>query len=121
MKKSDVSYITGVVFAAMFSFFYCCTMWFSIKLPRYYPLEHTWKWAKETGAISQSWYGMQGFAFLGAGIATVIIYLVIKFVISKDVTLRPAAAKLIGVISSVVILVCMGYIVWYEFSAWGIF
>ena len=71
MKKSDITYVVASVFAAMTGIFYCCTMWFGIKLPRYYPLEHTWKWIKEKGLPSQGWYAKQVFAFAAAGAVAV--------------------------------------------------
>ena len=66
MKKSDLSYVICSVFIAMTAFFYSSSMWLGLKLPRYYPLEHTWKWGKEKGVPSQGWYAKQTFAFLTA-------------------------------------------------------
>jgi len=34
---------------------------------------------------------------------------------------NPAGAKLLGVITSAIVIYCMGYIVYYEFNKWGIF
>lgn len=121
MRKSDIIYIAGSVFAAMTAFFYCCTMWFPIKLPRYYPLEHTWKLAKEEGIPSQGWYSMQAFAYLAAGIVALVAYFVLKHIASKKVNLKPILIKSLGVVVTIIIIVCMAYMLYYEFDKWGIF
>lgn len=121
MKKSDVTYLAGCIFTAMTAFFYCCTMWFSINLPRYYPLEHTWKFIEQQNLPSQDWYGMQAFAFLAAGAVTIIVYLILKYSLRENVNLKPTLQKLIGIITTMIIVVCMGYMLWYEFGRWGIF
>ena len=133
MKKSDTTYIIGSIFSAMTAFFYCCTMWFRVKLPRYYPLEHTWKWVNEKGVPSQGWYGMQAFAFLAAGIVTLVVYFFLKrggtailAVFSRagspcHTTLTPAQTKILGVVVTLIIVVCMAYMLYYEFDKWGIF
>lgn len=121
MKKSDIAYIVGSVFATMTAFFYCCTRWFPIKLPRYYPLEHTWKWVQEAGVPSQRWYAMQTFAFLAAAVIALLVYFLLRSLGVKELQLKPTLAKLLGVTSTIIIIVCMGYIVYYEFNKWGIF
>ena len=122
MKKSDVVYILSAVFMATTSLFYCCTMWFHIKLPRYYPLEHAWKWVNEKGVPSQGWYGMQGFAFLAAGVVTLVAWIgLTKRAVSKQTDLKPAQVKLCGAITTLVVAVCMGYMLYHEFSRWGVF
>jgi hypothetical protein len=121
MNKSDVTYILSAAFIAFTSLFYCCTMWFGIKLPRYYPLEHTWKWINEKGVPSQGWYGMQVFAFLTAGIVTLVIYLVLKRTVSAETILRPAQTKILAVATILVTIICMGYMMYHEFAKWGIF
>ncbi len=121
MKKSDMTYITSSVFAAMTAFFYCCTMWFGIKLPRYYPLEHTWKWIKEKGVPSQGWYGMQAFAFLAAGVVTLITYLILRRNNSVEKFLKPALTKTLGLVVTLILIVCMAYMLYHEFDKWGIF
>lgn len=121
MKKSDITYIVCSAFAAMTAFFYCCTMWFSIKLPRYYPLEHTWKWVKEKGVPSQGWYGMQAFAFLAAGIVTLVVYLILRRSVSAEPTPKRAMTKVLGVAVTAIVIICMGYMLYHEFDKWGIF
>ena len=121
MKKSDTTYIVGSVFAAMTAFFYCCTMWFSIKLPRYYPLEHTWKWVNEKGVPSQGWYGMQAFAFLAAGIVALLVYFALKRNASSETDLKGAPARILGVVVTLIVIICMGYMLYHEFDKWGVF
>ena len=121
MKKSDITYILCSIFAATTAFFYCCTMWFGIKLPRYYPLQHSWKWVKEKGVPSQGWYGMQTFAFLAAGAVTFAVYLILKRKVAADRALKPAATKMLGVAVTSVLIFCMGYMLYHEFDKWGIF
>ena len=121
MKKSDVTYILSAAFVAFTSLFYCCTMWFAVKLPRYYPLEHTWKWANEKGVPSQGWYGMQAFAFLGAGIVTFILYLVLKRITPADTNLKPTHTKILGIAAILITIICLGYMLYHEFEKWGVF
>jgi surface polysaccharide O-acyltransferase-like enzyme len=121
MKKSDITYIECSVFATMTALFYCCTMWFSIKLPRYYPLEHTWKWVKEKGVPSQGWYGMQVFAFMAAGAVTLMVYLILKRYNSVEACLKPALTKTLGVVVTLILITCMIYMLYHEFDKWGVF
>jgi len=120
MKKSDATYIIGSIFAATTAFFYCCTMWFPIKLPRYYPLEHTWKWVKEEGVPSQGWYGMQAFAFLTAGVVTLVVYFILKRIVPAEITLKPALTKILGGVVTLIVIMCMAYMLYHEFDKWGI-
>ncbi|UCG58570.1 MAG: hypothetical protein JSU70_03475 [Phycisphaerales bacterium] len=121
MKKSDLTYVLASVFCAAVAIFYCCTMWFSVKLPRYYPLEHTWKWVKEKGVPSQGWYGMQTFAFLAGGAVTLAVYVLLKRYGSTETVLNPRTAKLLGAGVTGVVVVCMGYMLYHEFHKWGVF
>jgi hypothetical protein len=120
MKKSDVTYVLSASYVAFTSLFYCCTMWFVIKLPRYYPLEHTWKWVNEKGIPSQGWYGMQTFAFLAAGIVTFIVYLALKRTVSTEAGLKPAHIKMLGMAAILAAIICMSYTLYHEFAKWGI-
>ena len=121
MKKSDMTYIVCSVFSAMTAFFYFFAMWLGIKLPRYYPLEHTWKWVKEQGVPSQGWYAKQVFAFLAAGIVTLVVYFILKRSIPAETKLKPALCKMLGVVVTLIVIVCMGYMLYYEFGKWGVF
>ncbi len=121
VKRSDATYILSVVFVVLMNFFYCCTMWFHIKLPRYYPLEHVWKWVNEKGVPSQGWYGMQAFAFLAAGVGTLIAYFVLNRFASSQANLKPGQIRLCGVITTLVVIVCMGCMLYDEFNRWGVF
>ena len=120
MKKSDITYILSSVFMASMALFYCCTMWFHIKLPRYYPLQHCWKWVNEKGVPSQGWYGMQAFAFLTAGIVTLVAYFVLKWAIFTEITLKPTVTRILGVVVTLIVIMCMAYMLYYEFDRWGI-
>lgn len=121
MKKSDVTYILCAAFAALTNFFYCCTIWFGIKLPRYYPLEHTWKWVNEQGVPSQAWYGMQAFAYLAAGVVTLAIYLFLKRFVSEETSLKPAYTRILAVVAILTMIICLGYMMHHEFAKWGVF
>jgi cbb3-type cytochrome oxidase subunit 1 len=102
MKKSDVTYIVGATLVAFTNLFYCCTMWFHIKLPRYYPRLRTWKWfSKIEGEPSQGWYGMQAFAFLAAGIVALIVYLILKRVVPAETSLKTKEFGRWGVFTSI--------------------
>ena len=125
MKKSDTTYIIGSIFSAMTAFFYCCTMWFSIRLPRYYPLQHSWKWVNEEGVPSQGWYGMQAFAFLAAGVVSFVVYFILPRLFATggatEKTLKPAQTKILGVVATLIIVICMAYMLYHEFDKWDIF
>jgi hypothetical protein len=122
MKKSDVVYIVGATFIALTNLFYCCTMWFGIKLPRYYPRLHTWKWFnKIEGEPSQGWYGMQAFVFLAAGITTLVVYFILKRVTSVETNLKPALTRKLAYIVTLIVIVCMGHMLYHEFAKSGIF
>ncbi len=120
MKKSDLTYVLGCTYATAVGLFYCSVRWFSIKLPRYYPTLHVWKTARVPGVPSQGWYAMQGFAYLGAAVVTVAVWLILKYAISRDTVLRPGMARTLGLVTSAVLVFCLGYICYYEFSHWGI-
>jgi hypothetical protein len=121
VRKSDITYIVGSVFAAMTGFFYCCITWFGIKLPRYYPLEHTWKRVKEQGIPSQAWYAKQAFAYICAGVTALILYFVLRRWADKAPLLSPTQTKTLGVVVTLIVIICMGYILYYEFDKWGVF
>lgn len=121
MKKADLTYLVGSVFIALTALFYCSTSWFSITVPRYYPLEHTWKCVNQKGVISQGWYGTQGFAFLAAGVVSLLVYLALKRFCSPNTALTATATRWIAAATFVVVLPCMGYLLWHEFVRWKIF
>ena len=119
MKKSDITYVTGSVYAAIVSIFYCCIMKFHITVPRYYPTEHTWKMINEPGKATQGWYGVQTYAFIAAGIVVFIMYLILKRKTNDD-PLKPATAKRIAVAVSTIVVACLTFIVYHQFKHWGI-
>ncbi len=124
MKKSDMAYILGSIFAAATGVFYCATTWLGIPLLRYYPTLHAWKWGKIRGIPSQGWYGKQVFAYLVAAIVTLAAYVVLKRKLRGRQTpaeLPPKTAKLIGAVAILVVLGCMWYMMHHEFAKWGVY
>jgi hypothetical protein len=121
MKKSDLSYIICSVFISMTAFFYGSAIRFGIKLPRYYPLEHTWKWIKEKGVPSQGWYAKQAFAFLAAGAVTLVVYFILKRSLGAETNLKPTLTKIIGMAVTLIVIICMGYMLYHEFNDCGVF
>jgi hypothetical protein len=119
MKKSDITYVTGSVFAVVASVFYFCVMHFHITVPRYFPTEHTWKMHKVEGLASQGWHGMQAYAFVVAGIISFIVYMILKTK-ADDTPLKPATAKRIGISVSVIVTVSQLLILHHQFKHWGI-
>ena len=119
MKKSDITYIVGCAFAAAVSFFYCCVIFFGIKVPRYYPTLREWKWVNEKDIPSQGWYGIQSFAYIAGGIVALAVYLACKRAVSKEIELKPGTVKATALGTLAVVLVCMGYILFHEFHRWG--
>lgn len=120
MKKSDLTYLLGATFVTFTGFFYCCTMWFAVKLPRYYPVEHVWKFVKEKGVPSQAWYGKQGFAYICAAVVTLGVYLAIKAFGGK-MSLKPGLTKGIGLVTLAATVVFMLCIMEHEFVKWQVF
>lgn len=106
---------------ALTAVFYCCIMWFSIELPHYYPLEHTWKWGRAKGIPSQGWYGMQIFAYLSAGVITLVVHLLLNRNASNKAALDPRMTRTLGVTVSLIVVACMTYLLCHEFHKWGIF
>jgi len=84
-------------------------------------LEHSWRWFNQKEGPSQGWYGMQVFAFLAAGIVTAVVYLGLKRVTPADASLKPTLTKSLGVVVTVIIVVCMLYMLYHEFDRWHIF
>jgi len=120
MKKSDVAYTISCAFVTCYALSYCATMWFHLKLPRYYPLEHTWKVIKEEGVPSQGWYGMTAFAFVSAVVVTSFLRVGIRFLNSRKPELSPLVLKLIAAASILVLVGCMVYVALHEFLKWGV-
>lgn len=120
MRKSDISYILCSVFAGAASLIYCCQRWFHIKLPRYYPIEHVWKWAKDANSPSQAWYSIQVFVFVSAGVITLAVYLVLKYGVREEVELGPSRAKWLGIATSLLVGVCLAALLSHEFSKWNV-
>ena len=121
MKKADITYIVCSVFAACTAAFYCVTIWFSFKMPRYYPLERTWKWVKEQGVPSQGWYGKQLYTFLAAGLVTAVVYFLLKRKAGEEGSLGAPMTRLIGVGVTVIIIISMGLILYHEYDKFGVF
>ncbi len=114
-----MTYILCIVFSAATSAAYCCVRWFKITMLRYYPLEHVWNWGKQAGP-SQAWYCIQTFAFLCGAAATLAVYVILKAAGSKTGELGPRDAKRLGIAGTILIAVCMAYIMLYEFGHWHI-
>jgi hypothetical protein len=121
MRKSDRTYILVSVFVSLTAFCYWCTVRFPIPLPRYYPLEHVWKWVNEKGVPSQGWYGMQAFAYLAAGVVTLAVCGVLSRPKTGDRPIRPAALKVFGVLATLIVVACLSLMLHEEFAKWGIF
>jgi len=119
MKKADITLVVSWVFAAAATFFYCCTLWFKMKLPYYYPVEHVWTLGKKADGIAQGWYGKGLFALPAAAVVALIVWAVLRAVAEKD--LSPAAVKAVGLAATAVTVACMGCILYYEFHKWRIF
>ena len=120
MRKSDFSYLVGSVFIAATAALYAYARWAHVNVPRYYPVEHTWKMVKEPGAISQAWYGVQGFAFAGGAVAAFAVFLVLKCIAHKTDKLSDAMVRSVGIVVTAITVVSMGYIAWDEFTKWGV-
>ena len=71
-------------------------------------------------AHSQSWYGVQVFAYVAAGVVALVVYLILKRKACEKAGFNGGVAKFIGVITTLIIVVCMGYTLYHEFGKWGI-
>ena len=120
MKKSDLAYVVSCIFGAVYSLGYCAATWFDIKLPRYYPLEHSWKMVNEKGVPSQGWYGTVAFAFVVSAIVTLVAYFALRPRLSTNGGLNGAAVKAIGIVSILAIIGGMVFMALHEFLKWGV-
>ncbi len=120
MKKSDVAYLLSCIFGGIYSLSYCAKTWFHINLPRYYPLENTWKMVSEKGVPSQGWYATTTFAFVVSAAVTTIAYLVLQRRQPRDAALKPVVVKTIGIVSVLAIIGGMAFMALHEFFKWGI-
>jgi len=120
MKKSDLAYLLSCIFGSIYSLTYCAKTWFHINLPRYYPLEHTWKMVSEKGVPSQGWYGTLAFAFVVSAAVTLVAYIMLRSKESTEASLSPAVVKTIGIVSVLAIIGGMIFMALHEFTKWGI-
>ncbi|MBC8402298.1 MAG: hypothetical protein H8E14_12485 [Candidatus Marinimicrobia bacterium] len=120
MKKSDKSYLLGLIFTDVFCLAYGATFWFQINLPKYYPLEHTWKILNQQGVPSMGWYGKLLFAFLISTTGAGLSMLVFKY-IHPEVRIRHGLLKASGIVSIMVIVGVMVWILNYEYLKWNVF
>ena len=98
MKQADTTFVVAWVFTAATTFFYACTMWLKLKLPTYYPTEHTWGLGKKDGVIGQGWYG-KGMVAIGSA-AALLRSLSGSFFAPSPKDLSQAGVKCIGLIRS---------------------
>ena len=119
MRRSEVAYVLGAVCVAVFALSYTSTLWFEIPVPRYYPLEHSWKMVQQGGVPSQAWYGRVGFALVLSGLVALVLSAVLKGL--KRQVLTSGWIQILGLCSVLVVVGCVAYLVAYEFSTWGVF
>jgi uncharacterized membrane protein YhaH (DUF805 family) len=120
MKNSDLAYVVSCVFGGVYSLAYCSVTWFHIKLPRYYPLEHTWKMVNEKGVPSQGWYSTTAFAFVVSAIVALVAHFALRPKRSRDIGLNAAAVRWIGIVSILAIIGGMVFMAFHEFVKWGV-
>jgi hypothetical protein len=112
MKKSDAVFISAAGFSAVFAIVYASIIHFKIKVPRYFPLEHTWSLNGQPGKIAQGWYGMFALAFLLALIFLLVSYLVLR---SEKIKLPPMVLKLAATLMFIIVPFVLAWFVWHEF------
>jgi len=121
MRRPDLGYILAAVGAAAAAVFYCVPGWVHLTLPRYYPVQHEWRWGKTAGVPSQGWYGAQVFAFLAAAVVAGAVYLVLRRRCRAEAPgLSTGATAAIAVLAVLLILASMGYMLQHEFAKWGV-
>jgi len=49
------------------------------------------------------------------------VYFFLKRICSADTTLKPALIRRLGVAVTLIIIICMAYMLYYEFGKWGVF
>jgi hypothetical protein len=111
MKKSDAAFITAAVFSAAFTIAYAVIMYFKIKVPRYFPVEHAWAYSTQPGKIAQGWYGMFALAFVAALIISLIAFCILR---SDKFKSNPAILKTVSVTSLLIISFLMVWFVLHE-------
>ena len=108
------------VFLAVFSLSYIAAIFFHLKLPRYYPLEHAWKWVNEKGVPSMAWYGITGLSFLVGCIAALGVAFVLGRKYRSADESRGGLEKVLALIAVVCILAALAYTMQHEFAKWGV-
>jgi len=76
---------------------------------------------KEEGVPSQGWYAKQAFAFLATGFVALVVYFILKRYIRAETNLKPALTRMLGVLVTLIVIICMGYMMYYEFNKWRVF
>ena len=61
---------------------------------------------------------MQAFAFLAAGIVTLIIYLILRRYNSVESRLKPVLIVVLGIGVTIIVIACMTYMLYHEFAKW---
>ena len=112
MKKTDAGLFTAIGFPVLFAIAYASIMYFKIKVPRYFPLEHAWAYSSSPGKIAQGWYGMFAFAFLSALIIALIGYFLLC---SKKMKSTPAILNALSALSFLLIAFSLVWFILHEF------
>ncbi len=120
MKQPDRSFLVAAVFMVSGALAYCSVAWFHIALPRYYPIEHAWKWVSEAGVPSQGWYAGQAFALLVALAAALVVHWMLKRWSASGSPLSPGATRVVAAVTLLVLAGTLGYLMWHEFTKWGV-
>jgi len=73
------------------------------------------------GVHSQGLYAKQTFAFLAAGFVALVVYFILERHIRAETNLKPALTRMLGVLVTLIVIICMEYMLYYEFDKWGVF
>jgi hypothetical protein len=94
VKKSDRTFILGLLFLLTTVLAYVVVMLFHRNLLYYYPVSHTWGWGAVSGknVVAQGWYYHQLFAYIVAALVTLLVDVVL-FGIDNPFSARGASGN----------------------------
>jgi hypothetical protein len=115
MRKQD-----AIVLSLCAAVVACCVLYiFQPPAPRYYPLDHEWRWEKAPGLPSMGWYGRTLWAFLAGGVAILVTW-PIAVRLAKQAHNAPSAwmPKALTFLTFVAVLAALGHTVVHEYITW---
>lgn len=120
MQRKVSRYYTAVVFLATYVVAYTLALVFPLPLPRYYPIEHTWRWTTLPDVPSMGWYGLVTFALLVSGLVTLMARIIFKHIPKEQKHVAARSHRMLAWMMVVILVGALTYIALHELQRWGI-